>query len=70
MMTIETKVVLHATEEDIEPLRNFLGWLEDMDYNVTNACDEIIRSNAPVPGISTDIIYVILDNLLDNIEVD
>lgn len=70
MMTIKTKVTLHATEKDIEPLQNFLGWLEDMDCDVADACDEIIRSRTPVPGISTDAIYIILDNLLDNIEVD
>ena len=68
MMTIETKVTLHATEKDIEPLQNFLGWLEDMDCDVATACDKIISSE--VRGISTDTIYAILDTLLDNIEVD
>lgn len=67
-MTIETKVTLHATEKDIEPLRDFLGWLEDMDCDVADACDEIISSE--VHGITTNTIYAVLDTLLDNIEVD
>lgn len=68
MMTIETTVTLHATEKDIEPLQNFLGWLEDMDCDVADACDKIISSAAR--GISTNTIYALLSTLLDNIEVD
>lgn len=68
MMTIETKVILHATKKDIEPLQNFLGWLEDMDCDVENACDKILDSEAR--GVSTDTIYALLDTLLNNIEVD
>ena len=68
MMTIETTVTLHATEKDIEPLQNFLGWLEDMDCDVANACNKILSSE--VRGISVDTIYALLSTLLDNIEVD
>lgn len=67
-MTIETKVTLHATEKDIEPLQNFLGWLEDMDCDIADACDKIISSE--VHGVTTNTIYAVLDTLLDNIEVD
>ena len=68
MMTIETKVTLHATEKDIEPLQNFLGWLEDMDCDVEVMCDKIL--NSEIRGISIDTIYALLDTLLNNIEVD
>ena len=68
MMTIEIKTTIRATAKDIEPLLNFLGWLDDMDCDVADACDKIIASE--VQGISTDTIYAILDTLLDNIEVD
>lgn len=68
MMTIEIKTTIHATEKDIEPLQNFLGWLEEMDCDVAVACDKILSSE--VQDISTDTIYALLDTLLDNIEVD
>lgn len=68
MMTLETKITLHATEKDIEPLQNFLTWLEDMDCDIADACDKIIK--AEVPGESTNIIYAILSILRDNIEID
>jgi hypothetical protein len=67
-MTIETKITIHATEKDVEPLRNFLEWLEDMECDVANACDKILSSE--IRGISTDTIYALLDTLLSNIEVD
>jgi len=68
MMTVETKITLHATEEDIEPLQNFLVWLEDMDCDVADACDKIIQSE--IPGDSTNTIYAVLSILRDNIEID
>ena len=68
MMTIEIKTTIRATEKDIEPLQNFLGWLEDMDCDVAEACDKILSSE--IRGISTDTIYALLDTLLSNIEVD
>ena len=68
MMTIETKITLHATEKDVEPLQNFLGWLEEMDCDIAVVCDKILSSE--VRGISTDTIYALLSTLLDNIEVD
>lgn len=68
MMTLKTKVAIHATAKDIEPLQNFLAWLVEMDYDVANACSEIITSAAA--GISINTIYAILDILLENIEID
>ena len=64
MITIETKVTIQATKKDIEPLQNFLGWLEDMDNDVADACNEFFEN-----GLTLDSIYTNLSGLLDNIEI-
>ena len=64
MMTIETKVTIHATEKDIEPLQNFLGWLEDMNCDVAEACNKFFDRNHTINSI-----YINLSELLNNIEI-
>ena len=64
MMTIETKVTIQATKKDIEPLQNFLAWLENIDDDVTNAFNEFFDR-----GHTLDSIYTNLSGLLDNIEI-
>ena len=64
MITIETKVTIQATKKDVEPLQNFLGWLEEMDNDVVDACNEFFDC-----GLTLDSIYTNLSGLLNNIEI-
>lgn len=64
MITIETKVTIQASERDIKPLQNFVGWLEDMDDEVFEALDNILPIDHALLTIMED-----LRGLLDNIEV-
>lgn len=64
MITIETKVTIQASERDIKPLQNFVGWLEDMDDELFEALDNILPIDHALLTIMED-----LRGLLDNIEV-
>ena len=64
MMTIETKVTIRATKKDIEPLQNFLGWLENIDDDVADACNEFFGYGHTLDSIHTNLL-----ELLDNIEI-
>lgn len=64
-MRLVTKVTLQATEKDIAPLQNFIGWLEDMDGDVFDACNDTL----PI-GHDLYAIEIALQELLESIEVD
>ena len=61
-MRLETKVTVHATQKEVEPLMNFIAWLEELDDDVFKACNnELI--NSTLTGIEEDL--EVLANLFD-----
>ena len=61
-MRLETKVTVHATQKEVEPLMNFIAWLEELDDEIANACDKELI-NSTLGGIAEDL--EVLTNLFD-----